>query len=215
MKTDLKPLMRKSEIKVLERELLLLGKQKERINILEWGSGGSTIYFSNFLEEKRIQYTWLSLEYNKQWYQKVFERIKNNSNIKMILFDVGNNNLRQRNDEMNEYVEYPKSLEKKFDFILVDGRKRRRCLLEAQKLLNPGGVVFLHDAQRKYYHCVLGNYSDSFFICPHLWRGKNEQVNFFRKVFYKFFYLFWQPIIYLDFWGITILRKIYNKFKIF
>jgi len=212
MKTDLKPLMRKSEIKALEGTLFSLGKQKEKIHILEWGSGGSTLYFSNFLEKSNISFDWLSLEYNKNWYEEVLKRVNNNSNIKIVLFDVGNNNLNQRNIEMNEYVDYPKTLNKKFDFILVDGRKRRRCLLEAQKLLNPNGMVFLHDAQRKYYHCALKNYPDSVFVGLYLWRGKNETISFYRKILNKLAYLFWQPIIWIRFWGITILRKIYYKF---
>lgn len=212
MKTDLRPLMRKSEIKILENELFSLAKQKGEISILEWGSGGSTIYFSNFLQGKGISFNWLSLEYNKNWYHQVLDRAKKEPNIEILLFDVGNNNLNQKHTNMDEYVNYPTNLNKKFDFILVDGRKRRRCLLDAQKLLNPNGVVFLHDAQRKYYHSAFKSYPDSAFKGPYLWRGKNETISSFRKTLNKLVYLFWQPIIWIRFWSITVLRKIYHQF---
>ena len=211
MKEKIKPFMQKGEIKVIKKQLLLLGKQNKKIYILEWGSGGSTYYFSKFLEDNNIEYTWTSIEYNKRWYNKVLSLLKENRNVSVVLFDVGNDNLRQRNLEMNEYVDYPNTINKKFDFVLVDGRKRRRCLLEAQKLLNPNGVVFLHDAQRKYYHCVLKNYEDSCFVGPYLWRGKNEKISFFHKILNKLIYVFWQPVIWLRFWIITILRKVYYK----
>ncbi len=213
MKGKLKPFMQRKEIKIIEKQLFGLGKQNGKVDILEWGSGGSTVYFSKFLKDNNIQYTWLSIEYNKKWYDKISEMVEKDLNTKVVLFDSGNNNLRQRNIDMNEYVDYPKTLNKQFDFILVDGRKRRRCLIEAQKLLSPKGVVFLHDAQRKYYHCVLKNYSDSVFIGPYLWRGRNKPILFFCRVFHELIYLFWQPIIWVRFWMITILRKVYYRFS--
>jgi hypothetical protein len=39
----------------------------------------------------------------------------------------------------------------RFDFILVDGRARKDCLICALDLLNIGGIIVLHDANRKYY----------------------------------------------------------------
>ncbi|MBU1046185.1 class I SAM-dependent methyltransferase [Patescibacteria group bacterium] len=213
MKEEIKPFMKKGEIKVIEKQLLLLGNQNKKINILEWGSGGSTVYFSKFLIDNNIDYSWLSIEYNRKWYEKVINFAKGLNNTKVVLFDVGNNNLRQKNIEMTEYVNYPKTLNKKFDFILVDGRKRRRCLLESKELLEPNGVVFLHDAQRKYYHCVLKNYPDSLFIGPYLWRGKNEEVNFIKILFSKCVFWFWKPFVFIGFLVINILREIYHWFK--
>jgi len=208
----MKPLMQKKEIKIIEKQLFLLGKQNGKIDILEWGSGGSTVYFSKFLEDNNIEYTWTSIEYNRNWYGKVFDLIKECKNTQVVLFDVGNDNLRQRNIEMNEYVDYPKTLNKRFDFILVDGRKRRRCLVEAKDLLSINGVVYLHDAQRKYYHCVLKNYPNSLFVGPFLWRGKNEPVNSFRKIYNKIMGFIWGPFVSLYYFSMSILRSIYHKF---
>jgi len=53
-------------------------------------------------------------------------------------------------DLMN-YIEFPSKFGY-FDFILIDGRARKDCLIKAYELVKDKGVVTLHDAGRKYYH---------------------------------------------------------------
>jgi len=213
MTKEIKPLMRKGEINSIKKELLRLGQLGKKINILEWGSGGSTVYFSKFLDDNEIDYEWFSIEYNKNWYEEILNKLKDNSKIKIVLFDVGNNNIRQRNVDMTKYVKHPSTLNKIFDFILVDGRKRRLCILEAQKIVSSDGVVFLHDAQRTYYHCAIKNYSDSFFVGPFLWRGSNRKVNLSKKICSKIVYWFWRPVNFVRFKIIKVLRFFYHKIK--
>ncbi len=211
MNEEIKPFMRKREIKIIEKQLFLLGKQNKKIDILEWGSGGSTVYFSQFLRDNNIQYNWLSIEYNKKWHDKISEIVSQDIDTEVVLFDVGNDNLRQRNLEMNEYVNYPNTLNKKFDFILVDGRKRRRCLLEARSLIKFNGVVFLHDAQRKYYHCALEIYSNSLFVGAYLWKGKTKSISLLNKIFNKVIFLFWRSVSWTDFFLRKGFKGIYYK----
>ena len=59
---------------------------------------------------------------------------------------------------MDAYVDWPNGAEQLFDMVLVDGRKRRRCLLVASKLLQEQGVTVIHDAQRPYYACAYEAY---------------------------------------------------------
>lgn len=158
---------------------------KGKVDVLEWGSGGSTVYFTRFLRDKGVPYTWTSIEYNKGWYQKVSEEVKNDPNTKVVLFDVGNNNLRQRYTDMEEYIKYPKKKGVKYDVIFVDGRKRRRCLLESKDLLKDRGVVFLHDACRKHYQCAFKVYPFSTFVSFILWKGKGEKVGPIVSLFNK------------------------------
>jgi len=175
----MKPQMSREEVLVIEKALSSKGPF---IDVLEWGSGGSTVYFTQFLASKNISYTWTSIEYNKVWYGRVLEEVRVDKNVNLILFDVGNTELKQRSLPMNEYVSYPSTLEKKYDVIFVDGRKRRRCLLEAYKLLKSGGLVFLHDARRTYYHCAFSFYPDRrILLWTGLWQGKLEDPNFIRK----------------------------------
>lgn len=185
--------MTEGEIKALEKILLNLAKKNQnKINVLEWGSGGSTIYFTDFLRKNDIDYDWLSLEYNKDWHDEISKLKAGDSHTKIVLFDVGNTELKQRQTNMDDYINYPAALGKKYNFILVDGRKRRRCLLEAKKLLAPGGVVVLHDAHRKYYHCAFTNFPYSRFVKTSLWVGKNEQprffVGFYNKLANRFYF---------------------------
>lgn len=190
------PFMSKKEIKKIEDELKSLSIGGGKLKILEWGSGGSTVYFSKFLKNIGIPYKWISIEYNKNWYEKVKNQIEGDPGTDIKLFDVGNNHLRQKNNEMNEYVNYPNTLGEEFDFIFVDGRKRRRCLIEAEKFLKPKGVVFLHDAQRKYYHCAFNIFDGGRFMSMFLWRGdkniitsQEKMINNLRFIYFRVLYL--------------------------
>ena len=172
--------MTDEEIVVIGKALLAHGPQ---IDVLEWGSGGSTVYFTDFLRQHGVVYSWVSMEYNREWYKKITEAIGGDSQTEIVLFDVGNTDNKQRLISMDEYVSYPATLDKKFDVILVDGRKRRRCLVEALALLKPGGEVFLHDARRTYYHCAFSAYLDSqILLRSGLWRGRKENPGSFRRI---------------------------------
>ncbi|MEX0651993.1 MAG: class I SAM-dependent methyltransferase [Candidatus Paceibacterota bacterium] len=174
------PQMSKQEVEIIEGALLSYGAH---VDVLEWGSGGSTVYFTEFLKKKGISYTWTSIEYNKIWYERITDIVKDDKGTSVVLFDVGNTDLKQPDVETDEYVTYPATLKKQYDLIFIDGRKRRRCVLEAKKLLKQNGVVFLHDARRTYYHCVFSEYADSrILLWTSLWQGKLENPGLIRKV---------------------------------
>jgi SAM-dependent methyltransferase len=166
------PMMKEREIRIIENAIL--GRKRTRLHILEWGCGGSTEHFPKFLSRHGIDYHWLSIEHDKDWFLSVSEDLKDEKNVDLFLVETLGGNPRDPACRMDEYVSFPATLERKFDMILVDGRKRRRCLLEAKRLLAPGGVVFLHDAHRRRYHCALAVYPDSLFLTRDLWRGSNE-----------------------------------------
>lgn len=175
----MKPQMLDKEIAAIESILIAQGKH---VDVLEWGSGGSTVHFTRFLHDKGISYTWTSVEFNKVWYEKITNILKDDKNVSLALFDVGNTNVKQPDIPMDEYVAYPSTLGKKYNVILVDGRKRRRCLLEASKILKPGGVALLHDARRSHYHSAFSAYPDSRMILwSGLWVGRLEDPGLIRK----------------------------------
>ncbi len=177
--------MSKGEIRKFERLLLEQASKSQSINILEWGSGGSTVYFTDFLNKQGINYSWTSIEYNKRWYETVKEKVAGNSKINLVLFDSGNDKLKQDDTDMSEYVNYPKTLNTKIDLIFVDGRKRRSCLLTAREALNPTGVTILHDAERRYYHCALKKYPRSRFTGVKMWIGRLEQADNWTRLIDK------------------------------
>ena len=158
--------MDKDCILALGAEVRLL---KSPCKILEWGAGGSTLYYTAQLEKECKDYEWHSLEYNRKWFDKLYGKVTEKTSLH--LFDYGG----WTRDfctarPMDEYVSFPSQLGLKFDMIIIDGRKRRRCLLEAKKLLKKGGLIILHDAQRHYYKCAMEEFRGRY-LTPKLWKG--------------------------------------------
>ena len=79
---EMKPWMMEDQIKLVEKIFLSFGKKK--INALEWGAGGSTLYFTRFLENHGIDYNWYSIEHRVKWYN-IIEKEINTTKIKLIL----------------------------------------------------------------------------------------------------------------------------------
>lgn len=170
----MRPMMEDREIRIIENALL--GADRPLVRVLEWGCGGSTVHFPGVMARHGLPYRWLSVEHDKEWYLSMSGKLKECRHVELFLFETFGGNPRDPACRMDEYVSFPSTLGMTFDMILVDGRKRRRCLLEAKRLLAPRGVVFLHDAHRKRYHCALAEYPDSCFLTRDLWRGSNTRL---------------------------------------
>ena len=125
------PRLMLSELFIFEK---LLEERKPKL-CLEWGSGGSTLYFPSkfkFIEK------WVSIEHNKTWYNKIIDKIT--PNVELRLYE-------NKDDYINAvFKDY-----KKFDFIFIDGIYRKECMIQARKHLKKDGFVLLHDTGRKEY----------------------------------------------------------------
>jgi len=108
--------------------------------MLEWGSGGSTLWFRARLKEGQELVT---VEHNKEWASKIDGTMLHEMDVPLGKTDDDPN-------AMCPYVEC-KGLGM-FDVILVDGVLRNACLKKAPTILNKGGSIFLHDSQRNYLH---------------------------------------------------------------
>lgn len=112
----------------------------EKINpsyVLEWGTGGSTIYFPK--KHPEIQ-TWESIENNKEW----FDNIKNaetQDNVKLVY----------RTKTFCTGYAITSSV-KKADFILIDGQFRKECMELCARECKKDAIVALHDSGRLAYH---------------------------------------------------------------
>ena len=143
-----RPLMRCREIEIIE-ELL---KNLQPKNCLEWGAGYSTTFFPRFLDKNA---KWSSIEHDKRWYTKI-EKMNKNHNSKVFYIPPNRSPRREQYGDgsftdFKDYIEFPKKFGR-FDFILVDGRARKHCLIKAHNLIKNKGIVVLHDANRKQYH---------------------------------------------------------------
>ena len=130
MEINAYPYMDKIEVDILDK--LLLELKPERC--LEWGCGGSTLYFPEV--HKEYIKSWLSVEHDKNWYDEISKKCPKNACLVY--------------EDFPKYITTP---EGKFKFILVDGRQRLACLqsIKDKDLLAPGGIVVLHDSGRLRY----------------------------------------------------------------
>lgn len=128
----MKPMMSDKEIKIVDDILSELKPKK----CLEWGAGGSTVYFPE--KHPEIE-SWTSIEHNGGWYQKLVKRIPFKVDLRHV-----------------KVVDYLKEVEgEKYDFILIDGLMRAECLMVAEDMLNPGGVILVHDTGRAWYQDLI------------------------------------------------------------
>lgn len=196
------PGMTSSEIEVVKKLL----SNNDKIRILEWGCGYSTIYFARYLKSLGIDFEWYGIDNSNTWYEKVLEQLrKKNStdDVHLFLFDFlpfwqkpnwnwDNSDYRgfePHEDNEIKYITFPKKTGMEYDLIIVDGRFRRRCLIEAQQMLAQNGFVILHDAQKEHYHSPLSLYKFGKFIesgylyykgdrtHAKMWIGSNDNSN--------------------------------------
>ena len=174
-----KPWMTCEETLIIQNILARLQPEK----CLEWGSGYGTLYFPPY-GGKRLQ--WQSVEHDSQW----AERIKGmNQNPNILISHIKPNHFPWSDihhdgaySDLRDYVDFPIRMGP-FDFILVDGRARKDCLIKAYDLVSEKGVVVLHDAERKYYHQPFELYPHQFLFDYsqtgiRLWMGsKGLEVN--------------------------------------
>jgi predicted O-methyltransferase YrrM len=140
----------------------------KKIKMFEWGSGFSTIYYAKYLKDRGISFEWHTIDNNRSWHEKIATMVKNKGlgdsvslyvkeflpfwqkpDWKIIPPPKGVFAPKGQNEI--DYVNYPKTLNTKFDIIMIDARFRRRCLSVSKEVLASGGIVILHDAQKPHY----------------------------------------------------------------
>ncbi|MGH3693332.1 MAG: M20 family metallopeptidase [Pseudonocardiaceae bacterium] len=181
-------------------------RRGQRLRVLEWGAGLSTLSFSAVLSEEDLLSHWLALEYDREFCDSsiapellsrpgaALRYVEDGRSLSGPPGDgaprtevmcwnratlrpfLGDKYVADRAADLDAYVDYPLSAGANFDVILVDGRKRRRCLLTALKLMAEHTVVLLHDAFRIYYHSAMQAYPASRFIGDELWIGARGEA---------------------------------------
>lgn len=104
------------------------------LDVLEWGSGNSSDYFS-----KRCNAI-CSVEHNPDWYAIVKAKILANHTI--ILADE------------NTYALKATEFGRLFDIIVIDGIERESCCNQALLLLKNGGIIILDNSERHPNNCA-------------------------------------------------------------
>lgn len=147
---------------------LLCRSGGDQLRVFEWGAGSSTIYYAKFLRAKGRKFQWFAMDNSEYWSGQCRSELARLGLSEQVTVDCSNfpaywehpgsspgnpvvPETVNASREVAEYVEKPKALGGGFDVIFIDGRYRRRCLIEAKEALGPNGIVILHDAERTYY----------------------------------------------------------------
>lgn len=121
---------------------------------LEYGSGGSTIYFPQFVK------TWTSIESDYDYYSEIKNHVPFNVSLNL-------------ETDQEKYVDALGRFD--FDFILVDGQWRKECLYAGLKKLNENGILLLHDADRKDYNEWVNDFPNKVLV-----RGELPEGDFYK-----------------------------------
>ncbi len=150
--------------------------------VIEWGAGGGT---RALLEACPTLERYVSIEHDRTWFERLRQALPDE---RLQLEHVEPNwpepdrnprdgAARDRHrqwvascerdpDAMRDYVARPGQRICGADLVLVDGRARCFCIAEGYRLLRPGGVLLLHDAQRSEYHAALSPIGPAAFLEP-------------------------------------------------
>jgi len=113
---------------------ILNERLSKHIELFEYGSGYSTIYYS-----QRVRSV-TSIEYDQQWLAKMHNRLPENANVYFVEKDVD-----------GEYCRAIKHFSQLFDVVVIDGRDRVNCVKHAIDKLSDEGIIILDDSHRAEY----------------------------------------------------------------
>ena len=121
------------------------------MELFEWGSGGSTLFFSQ--KVKKI----ISIEHDKEWYNYEINKLSNLKNLELYLIEPEQNGIykNKRKGYENLYFDsYVNFIDKydKFDVIIVDGRQRNECFKKALQHVKKDGIIVFDNFDRNYYY---------------------------------------------------------------
>lgn len=118
--------------------------------MFEWGSGGSTTFFSYFVKK------YISIEHDHYWFLKTIKGIEKEERGNVILYWVSapNENYTQYTDKIHDKVFDDVHI----DVVLIDGRSRVECAKNLFNRIGDDCIVFLHDSQRERYNEIYDYY---------------------------------------------------------
>lgn len=128
---------------LLERKVLLRAEQTVRI--LEWGCGGSTIWYARRAD--RVT----SIEHSLKWHYAISEKA-----ARLQVYNIDHVHIPCRGPQgcFRPYAEFVKDFHgSTFDLINIDGRARVRCIEQVMEhhLVKPSGALVLDNSERAYY----------------------------------------------------------------
>jgi len=126
---------------------LVLKIVKGRTSYLEWGSGGSTLNFPQFISGKVV-----SIEHDKEWCDNMPVSLakKNIRNVNLYCIrTIGTNKDEGTYATFKPYIDKINTLnESTWDLVLIDGRARVAASIRALSYIRSESAVIVHDFER-------------------------------------------------------------------
>ena len=126
--------------------------------MLEYGVGGSTLYFSKYVDK------YISIEHDRSWIDKI-KTYDLNPNIELHLCPPDNNIIlpiwKGRENDFKNYINYIDVLPYSYyDIVLLDGRARQFCAKKILNFIDNRSIVFVHDFfERNRYNRIYNYYN--------------------------------------------------------
>lgn len=161
---------------------------KSDMKVFEFGSGGSTKFFTKRVAEVT------SVEHDQRWYEKIKQELGEAPNLNLILVE-GKQflpNYEQivydEEDDNLDYWDYSRIIlnfkDDYFDLILIDGKARNACIMNSLNKLKPGGILILDNSHRISYQDSLINLKGWLLLKsfgPTVSSKKFTETSFFQK----------------------------------
>jgi hypothetical protein len=114
--------------------------------LLEWGVGENTAVMADLAHRSGAELL-LSIDHRPEYLQTVVSRLPRFSFLHPRFIDAAEMSATDVDSEI-DYIAYPSLLGIRFDIILIAGRWRTECALQAQELLEPDGIVVFQVSKR-------------------------------------------------------------------
>jgi len=126
---------------------IVLKAIRGRKSYLEWGSGGSTLNFPQFISGKVV-----SIEHDRRWCQMMPARLakKKIFNVDLhCISTIGTNSDEGTYATFKPYIDTINTLDESiWDFVLIDGRARVVAAIRALSYIGRESAVIVHDFER-------------------------------------------------------------------
>jgi hypothetical protein len=182
-------------------------ERRSPLRVLEWGSGRSTLWYPRYLQTLGRAHLWVTVEHDHSLCARALiphlstrARVislgspvqaspppplaRETEGLWLYTFDGGlvrpyhPDHITDRHVNLDAYVELPRRMGVNFDIVIIDGRKRRRCLGVAADVLVADGYVLLHDAWRAHYRPGMAIYSSGRRFGDEWWVGARQNIDF-------------------------------------
>jgi len=134
--------------------------------VFEYGSGSSTVYFSDTTASV------VSVEHNIDWFYKTKDLVQDRDNVNLFFHVPYNSTFRSETSVYTEdsftstspefkgysFYNYVNAIndykDQSFDLVVIDGRARASCIKVSLPKIKPGGYLLLDNSERNHYKIV-------------------------------------------------------------